>query len=258
MLILIAESKTMTECSEAVSAGTFALHSPVMGGDADGIMESLRDVDVSELSREVKISLPLAGRLRNMIYEFPNKTAGYAAIEAFTGVVFKALDYGTFNLREREQISRSVRIVSSLYGWLRPDDIVKPYRFDFTTPLAPGGKTFASYWRDKATSCLIAEIERDNHQEVLDLLPGDASKCIDWKRVGHNAKVWKVDFREIQPGGTARTPNAGKLKKLRGLLLRQIIKDDITTATPLTTITSDHYVAADTPTAANTILLHTV
>ena len=52
-------------------------------------------MSADELTAKVKISAAMASHLRDMIYEFPAKGMGTRAIEAFTGVVFKAFDYAT-------------------------------------------------------------------------------------------------------------------------------------------------------------------
>lgn len=242
MIILIAESKSIA-AGTIVSEDDYVVNRPATQPMADVIMQHLAGMSVQELSHSVKISLAMARRLQQMILEFGDKTHGCRAIEAYTGVVFKAIGYGTLSDRQRESLAQRVRIISSLYGWLRPHDIVKDYRFDFTTRLAPGMQTFASYWRDTATDCLLSELEQTGCAEVLDLLPADAARSIDWKRVSAVATVYKADFAEVRPGGELKTPTANRLKTLRGQLLRQIVSDDISDASVLATLIGDDYVA---------------
>lgn len=258
MLILIAESKNMAPCTGIVSHDYYQSHCPALENDADTVMASLRDMTADLLAEKVKISLPMVRKLQQMAYEFPNKALGGNAIEAFTGVVFKAFAYTSLDEATQRHADGCVRIISSLYGWLRPDDIVKPYRLDFTTPLAPGGKTFASFLQPKVTECLLEELKNGGHEDVLNLLPGDAARCIDWKAVGSCAKVWKADFRELLPGGKTRTPNSNRLKTLRGELLRQIVSDRITSASGLLSLQGTNYISTDTPTPDGTIEFHTL
>ncbi len=258
MLILIAESKTMTPCADAVSPDIVVAHTPAFDAEAAEIMESLRGASAEELAADAKLSLPLGRRLKEMIYEFPNKQSGGRAIESFTGVVFKAFDYSSLTPLEKARADERVRLISSLYGWLRPDDIIKPYRFDFTTRLAPEGKSFAAYWAPQVTAALLRRLEETGETDVLNLLPADATRCIDLRAIAPYARVWRADFKEILPGGKTRTPNAGRLKTLRGELLRQIITDDITTPEGLTGVSSPHFAAAGTPAPDGTITFHTV
>lgn len=195
MLILIAESKTMTHCDGMINQCDYMSHRPAFESDADGIMSNLRNLSAESLFGSVKLSLSMVRKLQQMIYEFPNKASGSKAMNAFTGVVFKAFSYQTLGETSRMRTNGRVRIISSLYGWLRPDDIIKSYRFDFTTPLAPDGKIFSSYWRDSVTKLLLEEIEKQDCHDVLNLLPGDAARCIDWKVINSRVKVWKADFK---------------------------------------------------------------
>lgn len=258
MIILLAESKTMAPCEAAVSPDAFAGHCPVFNSRADSIMGSLGHASPAELAKDVKISGSLALRLQAMIREFPNKLAGSKAIEAFTGVVFKAFGYSSLSEPEKAETGLKVRIISSLYGWLRADDFVKPYRFDFTTPLAPDGQRFAAYWREDVTSELLAELVSSGSGDVLSLLPADAEKSIDWKRLEGKAKVWRADFRSVGSGARLTTPHAGKLKTLRGRLLRRVIMDRINSPEQLMSLSGEDFMSAGEVDAAGNILFHTV
>ena len=238
---LIAESKTMSECLRSITPEEFVAHRPVFENVADAIMEGLRDMSASEIAEAVGISDSLAARACAMIYEFPNKLSGEEAITAYTGVVFKAFDYGSLSVSDREWAADKIGIVSSLYGLLRPSDFVKPYRLDFTTRLAPGGRPFYSYWRDRLTDYLLENIHAGSISTILDLMPADAAKCFDWKRITQVAKVWKVDFKEMTEGGALRTPRANRLKTLRGLLLRYIVSHRIESVDQLLSIESDEF-----------------
>lgn len=222
MIILIAESKTMEMTELEVSSGYYEAHRPVFEKEASEIRDSLREMSVADLASAIKISIAMSTRLRQMVYEFPNKSLGLKAIEAFTGVVFKNLDYASLPSQDRDLVDSKVRIISSLYGWLRPDDIIKPYRLEYTSPVAPDDATLSAYWREMVTMQLIETLQKGGETEILDLLPADAAKCIDWKSVKRFAKVWKVDFKE-QNGESVRSPHAGRLKAFRGQLLRNII-----------------------------------
>lgn len=226
MLILIAESKTMTACSGAVSEAVYKAHSPLLETKACEIINYLGSFGADELASALKISGVLARKLREMIYEFPNKRLGSLAVEAFTGVVFKALDYGSLEEGERLRCGEDVRIISSLYGWLRPDDVVKQYRLDFLSRLAPGGEALAAFLRKDVSKCLSDYIAREGCKYVINLLPADAMRCIDRTRL-EGVKFITAAFSEMQPGGTFKTPNSNRLKTLRGRLLRKIILENI-------------------------------
>lgn len=254
MLTLIAESKTMTACDTVAGPESQAAHRPLFEAEASKIMQSLAGLSAAELSRELRLSGSLAARLRSMIYEFPDKSRGVAAIEAFTGVVFKALGYAGLSAEARGNVRRDVRIVSSAYGWLRPDDIVKAYRLDYTSAAGPDGQTLSSYWRDAVTDSLLQELDSRGESDVLDLLPGDAARCIDRRRVAaHGTRLWKADFRKAVAGGKERTPDAGRLKRLRGLLLRHIACEDIRRPDALLGLETEWYACRQQPDGYNLV-----
>lgn len=245
MIILIAESKTMAACDGAVDAEELRRHTPAGECRADEIMASLADRTPDELAGLVKISPTLAARMKSMIYEFPNKSVGAAAIEAYTGVVFRSFDFASLSVDARERVQEHVLIVSSLYGLLRPLDVVKPYRLDFSTPAAPGGMPLARYWRESNTALLREAIEREGSGQVLDLMPAEAAKAIDMKAIAKIADVRNAEFREMLDGGTMRTPRSNHLKTLRGHLLRAIVEHDVRTLQQLTELHTDLLMPAD-------------
>lgn len=250
MLILIAESKTMLSAEQAFNPVDLKAATPCYDATAEEIMGSLRDLGVGELAQQLKLSSSLAAKMQKMIYEFPYKSTGNRAIEAYTGVVFKALEFTTLSPEAKDRCDRGVRVISSLYGWLRPQDIIKPYRLDFTTKLEEGpssGKALNSFWKMNVTKALVKSLNDIKEGEIVNLLPADASKCIDWKLVKRFAKVWKVDFQEMREGGAMKTPSAERLKALRGSLLRQILEEGLNNASGLMKASSDKYVCEGTP-----------
>ncbi|MBD5376178.1 MAG: YaaA family protein [Bacteroides sp.] len=247
MLILIAESKTMQEHENLVSRECYEANIPAGESDADEIMSRVAGMSAADIGASIKISPTMAAKVKRMAYEFPNKASGLRAIEAFTGVVFRNLDYKSLSETEKESAGTRVRIISSLYGWLRPDDMIKPYRFDFTTPLSPDCSSLSSFWRKDVTINLVKYLRTNGTTSILNLLPSDAAKCIDWKLVKRFAKVWKADFKEHN-GEALRTPHAGKLKAMRGLLLREIIARGITDPAQLLTLATDDLLPLGTPT----------
>lgn len=228
MLVLIAESKAMNECQAEVSTSEFAAHTPMFEDDAAEIITHLRDIDTAVMASAFKLGPQNVARLRRSLDEFSDKRHGIAAIDAFTGVVFRSLDPSSL---DAAVLARDVIIISSLYGLLRPYDIVKPYRLDYMMKAAPGGKMLAAWWKERVTRVLADMASR--HHQVLNLLPTDAAKCFDHKAIEKVAEVYDVDLREYGSGGALKHPSSESLKRLRGSLLRHIIANDITSVEQL-------------------------
>lgn len=223
MITLIAESKTMLTRGREILPETFAAHMPDGEDVADEIICALRNVPAENLAEVVGISASLAGKCRGMIYGFPDKSTGLSALESFTGIVFRHLMPDSMSEADVEYAERNLRIVSSLYGLLRPSDIIKPYRLDYCAKAAPGGLPLLTFWRERCTQDLLRLLRTNGETEVLDLMPADASRMFDWKMVREKADVSSVAFQETVEGGKLRTPRAGRLKELRGKLLRTVI-----------------------------------
>lgn len=230
MFVLIAESKAMSERQQAVSAAARAVHVPVFEGEAAEIIGRLRGLDNSVLAGDFKLGPQNVARLRRSIDEFTDKSAGLRAIDAFTGVVFRALDAASL---DDAALQRGVGIVSSLYGLLRTDDVIKPYRLDYLMKAAPDGRSLAAWWKPRVTEALANVIREHGHSEVLNLLPADAAKCIDWKLIGGVASVYTAEFKQYGSGGSLKRPSSEYLKRLRGTLLRHIIVEGISSAEEL-------------------------
>ncbi len=241
MLILAAESKTMA-LPHLLDPGVATSHTPLYEENAADIMSHLRDIPRPQLAAELKLGEAATRQAAEWVYDFPDKRMGLPAIDAFTGVVFKALDAGSLTPEAKERASRGLRLISSLYGWLHPDDIIKPYRLDFGAKLAPGNKALNAYWKKDVTLALIRYLKENDMAEIVNMLPADASRCIDWKLVKHYARVVIPQFKTTD-GNSLRTPHAGKLKRLRGEMIRDILEQDIDSADALRDLSGDNYMA---------------
>lgn len=257
MIVLIAESKTMRSVEKEILPEQYHAHTPSGEVFADAIMERLSRTPVPDICEEMKVSVPMARKILTLAYEFPNKSLGLPAIESYTGVVFKAFRYETLNEEQKNKTASTVRIISSLYGWLRPDDVIKQYRTDFYSPVSPDDGQLASFWRKDTTIQLVNDIKTSGDTVVLNLLPADAAKCIDWKLVKRFAKVWKVDFKQQKEGGGWKTPHAGLLKQLRGELLREIIKENISSPVQLESLVSESLIPLGSPDYPDRVAFYT-
>ena len=241
MIFLIAESKTMSRHLSPVDPSAFEARRPAGEEQADEIMWHLSRYGEEEIADLLGVSPSLARECRKMIYEFPDKLVGLRAVEAFTGVVFRQLDYARWTPEERAFADARLRIVSSLYGLLRPSDIVRPYRLDYTAKDAPGNISVQMFWRQKCTDDLLSLVEASADHKIVNLMPGDAAKCFDWKRIRPVADVCAVDFKEYSSAGKLRTPPANKLKEMRGRLLRTVITRQIADLDSMKTAESDDF-----------------
>lgn len=225
-----------------LESGVVAGHTPMYEARAAAIMSHIRDIPRPQLGAALKLGEAATRQAAEWIYDFPDKRMGFRALDAFTGVVFKALDAGSLTPEAKERASRGLRLISSLYGWLRPDDIIKPYRLDFGAKLAPDNKALNAYWKKDVTLALIRYLKENDESVVVNMLPADASRCIDWKLVKHYSRVIIPQFKTTD-GNRLRTPHAGKLKRLRGEMIRDILEHGVDSAGELRDLCGDNFMA---------------
>lgn len=237
MITLIAESKTMRTDLRPVQHPQFPEGEP----QADEICARIASMSVAQIAAALKVSPAMAIRSRQFALEFIDKHFGLSAIDAFTGVVFRYLDPAGLNAGAREFAAHKLRIISSLYSLLRPDDTVRPYRTDYSSRIAPGDVPLSRWQKGKSTIRLVAALRAEATSEILDLMPAEAAKCFDWKVLCKFAKRHEVRLREMVDAHTVRTPSSNRLKQMRGLLLREIIEKRITSTEELKRLESDNF-----------------
>jgi uncharacterized protein len=126
----------------------------------------------AELAQMMEISRPLAElnfeRFQDWEPTFAPANAR-AAILAFNGDVYLGLDApGTFSERDYTHAQKTLRILSGLYGVLRPLDLIRPYRLEMGSRLAtPAGRTLYDYWGDEITRTLAGAIHHSPGAKVL-------------------------------------------------------------------------------------------
>lgn len=242
MLTLLAESKTMSSNLHEISDELYLNHQPPFEETADSIMLYFQKLQPSEIATKLGISQSLGLKAHELAYDFPHKITGYPALEAFTGEAFRSLSASTLSEEAKKRALTDLKFISSVYGLLNVSDIIKPYRCEFNKPVNEKNQTPIQIYKPKITSALVKYIKENNIKEIINLLPGDADKCVDWKIVRAFAKVHKVVFQIITPDDKLKTPIAKRLKELRGLMARQILEKGISSFHDLTTIENNEFV----------------
>ena len=232
MLILIAESKTMTPVS-MLKTDIQNNHMPEFKEEATKIASKLKETDLNQLASQLKISTGLTSKASTLFYDFDYPGNLGKAIELFKGEVFKAFDYHSLTPELQNKAIDSVRIISSLYGILKFTDDIKPYRLEYNCNFGPDDENLIKFWKPKVTVSLVKQIKQRDDKMVVNLLPSDAAKYIDWKIVKAYADVVKPDFKILKEGGSVKTPIASKLKECRGKFLHNLIEKEPYSTNPV-------------------------
>lgn len=242
MLLLLAESKTMSAHQLPIDPEEYLREIPVLEPVADAIMHHMEMLTPDNIAEILSISRQLAVKAHSLAYEFPYKHTGYKAIKAFTGEAYRGLDVETLSQEALQRADHELRIISSVYGILKPGNIIKPYRCEFNKCITPSSKTPIQVFKPKVTIETVNYIKENKVADIIDLLPADADKCLDWKIIRAFASVHKICFQTITTDGTLKTPIAKRLKELRGKMAREILTEGISSFKELITHKSDNFV----------------
>ena len=203
----------------------------------NSILKTKSPKDLSEL---MGISSKIADlnyeRNHNWSLPFTKKNARQS-VYAFSGDVYRGLDAYSINDDKIDFMQSTVRIISGLYGLIKPLDLIQPYRLEMGTKLSfDSNKNLYDYWREKITNQLNSELSVD--EPVLNLASNEYFKAVDSKVVKTN--VYSAKFKQFK-NGTYKTI-AIFSKKARGMMTRYIIDNNISDINSLKLFNHDGYV----------------
>ncbi|MBT8260234.1 MAG: peroxide stress protein YaaA, partial [Bacteroidia bacterium] len=158
------------------------------------------------------------------------------AVYAFSGDVYRGLDAYTIPTEKIEKLQDTVRIISGLYGILKPLDLVQPYRLEMGTKFPVGkNKNLYEFWKKKVTQTLNKELQ--DHELFLNLASNEYFKAIDVKAL--KVPVVNVTFLQFKEG---KFKNIAIFSKLaRGLMTRYIINTDSKTVEDIKGFNYENY-----------------
>jgi cytoplasmic iron level regulating protein YaaA (DUF328/UPF0246 family) len=195
--------------------------------EAERLNKLLKKKSAKSLSKLMNISDNL-GQLnyeRNQEWDLPfTKDNARPAVYAFNGDVYRGLDVYTIPTDKLNKLQETVRILSGLYGILKPLDLIMPYRLEMGTKLPVGkNKNLYEFWKKKVTEQLNDELEDD--ELFLNLASNEYFKAIDTKAL--KVPVINIDFKEFKNGNYKTIGIFAKMA--RGLMTRYIIENDAQT-----------------------------
>ena len=207
--------------------------------DSRVINKIIRKKNPPELSELMTISNKLAelNWQRNKKWKIPF-TAENArqAIYAFNGDVYQGLDAYSIPAEKIELLQNSVRILSGLYGILKPLDLIQPYRLEMGTHLSVGeSKNLYEFWKKKLTTTLNKELKKGD--VFVNLASNEYFSAIDAKKL--KVPVITPEFKDYHDGKLKIISFFAK--KARGMMVRFIIDTDANTVDDLKSFNYDNY-----------------
>ncbi len=194
---------------------------------AERLNKLLKKKSARSLSKLMSISDAL-GQLnyqRNQDWQLPF-TADNArpAVYAFSGDVYRGLDAYTIPQDKLEKLQDTIRIISGLYGLLKPTDLIQPYRLEMGTKFPVGkNKNLYEFWKKTITSALNDEL--DDNELFLNLASNEYFKAIDAKAL--KVPVVTANFKDFKNGQYKTIMTFAKLA--RGYMTRYIIDTNANT-----------------------------
>lgn len=238
MIVLMNSSKTL---DTARPAATRRYSTPEFIDDAETLVSVLRTRGPDALAELMGISAKLA-RLNADRYQqwktpFNLKNAKQA-LAAFRGDVFAGLAVDGYTAQEFGFAQSHVRILSGLYGLLRPLDLIQPYRLEMSTHLATfRGSNLYQFWGNRITMAIKQLLQKEKSGILINLASLEYVKVI--KSADLNARVMTPVFQEIK-NGKPRTVVI-YTKKARGLMCDEIIRKRIDDVEALKRFNRDGY-----------------
>jgi len=238
MLIVISPAKTLNfETQTLTSESTL----PRFLKDSRALIKCIRDYSADDLSKLMKISEKLAvenhERFKSWKTPFTESNAKQAVL-AFRGDVYQGMDAESFMKRDFTFAQKHLRILSGLYGLLRPLDLIQAYRLEMGTKLQNDrGKNLYEFWGDRLTKTLNADLHESKSKTLVNLASDEYYKSIDESDV--EAEVVTPNFKEFRKGKYQFI--SFNAKKARGLLSAYIIQNRLKKADDIKSFDVDGY-----------------
>ncbi len=198
---------------------------PRLADDAETIARGAARLGAKKLGELMKISPKLADLNARRFREFGEAEARPALL-AFAGDVYTGFEAKSLDEPAIEFAQGHVRILSGLYGLLRPLDAMRPYRLEMGTRWAPGrAKDLYAYWGDRIATLLAQDVADAGTDTVLNLASQEYWHAVDGRLPG-GVRVIDVDFREAHPDGPRFV--SFHAKKARGMMARWMCEHRVT------------------------------
>ncbi|WP_193163251.1 peroxide stress protein YaaA [Microbulbifer hainanensis] len=238
MLIVISPAKTLDYDSEIPALDTTQ---PDFLKESAALIKELRELSPQQISSLMKISDKLGvlnyDRFQQWKRPFTERNARPALL-AFKGDVYTGLEAETMNKRDFSYAQKHLRMLSGLYGLLRPLDLMQPYRLEMGTKFANArGKNLYEFWGDRITAAINEQLQALKSKELVNLASNEYFKSVKPKAL--EAEVITPHFKDLKNGEYKMISFFAK--KARGMMSRWAIDQRVKKAEELKAFDSAGY-----------------
>lgn len=239
MIVILAPAKTM----ELEIRDDINYSSRLFFKDETKILVNiLQGYSKEHLRKFMKVSESIAELNFNRYKNFYNdNTNEYIAILGFKGQVYKAINASSFSVEDLNYSQSLIRILSGLYGVIKPLDMIKEYRLEMGSKLINEyGKDLYSFWGNKITSKIEDDLKASPGDKVLiNLASKEYTSSVQLDKIRTTNQVIDIIFLE-QNNGECKVIGT-YAKKARGLMTRFIIINKIDTVEGIKQFSEDGY-----------------
>lgn len=238
MILLISPAKTLNFDTTDLKKKTKPRFLP----DSQSLIDILKKQSPTDVKKLMKVSDKIANlnveRYHNFSTPFNLKNAKQAVL-AFRGDVYTGLDADSFDAKDLEFAQQHLRILSGLYGVLRPLDLMQAYRLEMGTKLSnDNGKNLYEFWGDKITKTINKDAKASKSKAIINLASKEYFSVLQPK--DFKTDLYNVHFKEEKNGAFKIV--AFFAKKARGMMCHYIIKNKLTEPEHLIGFDYDGYV----------------
>ncbi|WP_299082082.1 peroxide stress protein YaaA [uncultured Paraglaciecola sp.] len=225
MLVVISPAKNL---DYDTPAPTNAFTQPEMLDDSQRLIKHCRKLSPAKIGSLMKISDKLAGLNadRYASWQTPfGVTNAKQALLAFNGDVYTGLDAGSFSQQDFDYAQQHLRILSGLYGVLRPLDLMQAYRLEMGTKLDTGkDKNLYQFWDERISHKLNQAINSQGDNVLINLASNEYFKAVKPKAL--DADIYTPVFQDCKNGQYKVISFFAK--KARGMMARYILQNQLT------------------------------
>lgn len=239
MIILLSPAKTLDfESPSPTKKNTI----PEFLEHSQTLVQILKKLSPTKLSKLMDISPKLAelNVARFASWKIPLSTKeAKQAIFAFQGDVYQGLQAETFQIKDLDFAQKHLRILSGLYGLLRPLDLILPYRLEMGTSLSnPKGKDLYAFWGTLLTETLNQSLKTMKKPLLINLASQEYFQSVHFDEI--QAEIITPVFKE-KKGGQYKIISF-YAKKARGLMSAYLIKNRFTKKNDLKSFEIEGYI----------------
>ena len=218
---------------------------PIFADQALKINNTIKNLSAPDLSSLMNISPKLSELNWSRNQEFQKiDSKDKEAIFAFNGDVYDGIDANTINTSNHKKLQNSLRILSGLYGILKPFDKIKAYRLEMGTKISiNGSKNLYDFWKENVTKSLVNEVNENDI--IVNLASNEYFSVIDQSLISNT--IVSPQFKDFKNGKLKII--SFYAKKARGLMTRFLIDNEINSLSDIESFNSSGYMFSQNETS---------